>query len=132
MKLRHFWPGILIMGLLLVVLMASISAAAAANTVPASRLDSMSQGITLDDFIPTECTMTIENVIVSNAGTINGTNQNDLILAGTGNNNIRGRGGDDCILGGGGNDTINGGVGYNVCFGGPGTDNFTNCDETYQ
>lgn len=54
--------------------------------------------------------------------TINGTAQDDLILAHTGDDRLFGMGGDDIILGHIGNDTIHGGDGHDRLYGGKGHD----------
>ena len=132
MRVRRFWPGILLLGLLMVVLLASISAAASANTVPSSRVENISQPITPNDLKPTQCTMTIDRIVDAD-GNVRGSGNNDLILGGPGNDTITGRGGNDCILGGGGNDYIDGGAGgSDVCIGGPGTDTFNRCETAIQ
>lgn len=60
--------------------------------------------------------------IVSNAPTITGTKAPDVILAGPGDNEIRGEGGNDTICGGGGDDSIFGGRGDDALFGEGGDD----------
>ena len=60
--------------------------------------------------------------IVSNAPTITGTKAPDVIVAGPGDNVIRGEGGNDTICGGAGNDTIYGERGNDTIFGEEGDD----------
>lgn len=60
--------------------------------------------------------------IVSNAPTIIGTKAPDVIVAGPGDNVIRGEDGDDTICGGEGEDTIYGGRGDDAAFGEGGND----------
>ena len=60
--------------------------------------------------------------IESNAAEIVGTTGNDVILAGPGNNMIRGIAGDDVICGGDGDDEIIGGLGADIIFAGNGDD----------
>jgi Ca2+-binding RTX toxin-like protein len=60
--------------------------------------------------------------IVSNAPTITGTKAPDVIVAGPGDNVIRGEGGDDTICGGEGDDTVYGGRGNDALFGEGGND----------
>ncbi len=60
--------------------------------------------------------------IVSNAPTITGTKAPDVIVAGPGDNVIRGEGGNDTICGGEGNDTIYGGRGDDTLYGEGGND----------
>ena len=108
--------------LLGVILVVSYTALSAANSVPLSRLGLTTKSITPNDLKPSECTMTITNVVYCRAqGTCNGTNANDLIFGTPGNDKIQGKQGDDCILGGGGDDELYGDQGNDVCLGGPGT-----------
>jgi Ca2+-binding RTX toxin-like protein len=60
--------------------------------------------------------------IVSNAATIVGTKAPDVIVAGPGDNTIRGEGGNDTICGGEGNDTIDGERGVDAIYGEGGDD----------
>ncbi len=100
-------------------------AVAAANIVPPSRAGAVEEPVDPNDLKPPECAgIYIENVVVG-SGTVNGTEQNDLILGGAGPDEINGRGGADCILGGGGNDRIRGQGGNDVILGGPGNDTIT-------
>ena len=113
-----------IAGIFLIVLTAinAASAFAAANSIPASRLDYESSSITADHLKPSECSgITIINLIAG-GGNVNGTNENDLILGSTGADNMRGQGGDDCIVGGDGDDRLSGGGGADVILGGGGDD----------
>ena len=54
--------------------------------------------------------------------TLTGTNGDDTLLAGAGNETLNGGKGDDVLSGGAGNDTLNGGDGNDVLFGGAGKD----------
>jgi Ca2+-binding RTX toxin-like protein len=120
--------GLALLGLIILVLVSSINAIAAANTVPPTNLGDWRTGITANTLKPPECTaLNLTNIVVG-SGLIKGTDGNDLIIGSAGNDNIDGGKGDDCILGGGGDDAINGNQGYNVCFGGPGNDTFARCD----
>jgi len=109
--------------LLTLVLLGSLSALAASNTVPVSRLDEDTFGISPNDLKPSNCTMNLTN-IQTGAGLVFGTAANDLIMGSAGGDIILGAGGDDCIVAGGGNDNMIGGAGTDVCLGGPGTDAF--------
>lgn len=60
--------------------------------------------------------------IVSNVPTITGTKAPDVIVAGPGDNVIRGEGGNDTICGGEGDDTVYGGRGNDTLFGEGGND----------
>lgn len=111
-------------GLIALILASVITAVAAANTVPPSRLTDQSRPITANDLKPPECAaLNLTNIVVG-SGNFEGTFGNDLILGSPNSDDIRGRFGDDCILGGGGDDTIVGDQGTDVCIGGPGNDTF--------
>ena len=74
------------------------------------------------------------NVIVSDAGVIEGTAGNDFICGGPSQNVIRGGDGHDIIFGRGGNDRLNGGDGADVLRGGRGADilrGFGGADELF-
>lgn len=113
-----------------------ISAFAAGNTIPPTRLTDQSHAITANALKPTECAaLNLANIVVcpSGGGNCNGNNQSNLILGSPNADTIAGRRGNDCILGGGGDDNISGGPGNNdVCIGGPGNDTFFGCETSYQ
>lgn len=114
-------------GLVALILASVITAVAAANTVPPSRLTDQSRPITAYDLLPPQCAaLDLTNIVVG-SGNFKGTNANDLILGGPDDDTIDGRPGDDCILGGGGDDFMTGSEGADVCIGGPGDDKFSNC-----
>ncbi|MDF1581324.1 MAG: Ig-like domain-containing protein, partial [Desulfuromonadales bacterium] len=54
--------------------------------------------------------------------TINGDENNNILVGGTGNDILDGAGGDDTLYGDGGNDTLTGGAGTNTLYGGDGND----------
>ncbi len=67
-----------------------------------------------------------EDRSTANVGiTYQGTNFNDVIMGGAGDDTLRGFDGDDVIIGGAGDDTIYGGRGINYLQGGEGFDDFT-------
>ena len=134
------------------VIVTVLSAVAAANTVPVTRVDKDSQATTANDLKPAVCSgINLTNIVDIGAGET-GTSANDLIL-GTdkADAEIRGGAGDDCILGGKGSerqkiskvwapgifgeegdDVIIGGPGNNDhCDGGPGNDTYYSCETTY-
>jgi Ca2+-binding RTX toxin-like protein len=123
---------ILMIGFTMLIVMSVVVAAAAANTVPAIRLDDQSLSVTANDLKPASCAALYLTNIVSGSGTITGTNENDLIIGGPGNDTIDGLGGDDCILADDGDDTIDGSSDTDVCIGGSGDDIFSNCETTIQ
>ncbi len=121
-------------GLLALIFVGVMSALAASNTVPVSRLTDQRHAITANALRPTECAaLTLVNLVVcpSGGGDCTGTNQADLILGSPNADRINGRPGSDCILGGGGDDTIDGFAGSDVCIGGPGNDTFNRCETIY-
>jgi Ca2+-binding RTX toxin-like protein len=128
-------------GMLLLILFSMMTALAAANTVPTSRLDDDQVSIGLNDLKPAQCaSITVTNLITTPGflGIYLGTNQNDLIIGNSGGNTFMGAGGNDCMMGGGGNDTFYGGSIFgdngaaDVCIGGPGTDSFSGCETAIQ
>jgi len=132
---RRLFLALGIMGLMAIFVTGVVSAVAAGNSVPSTRLGDTSQAVSANSLKPTQCAaLNLTNVVVcpTNGGTCRGTTANDLILGSPYNDNINGRSGNDCIVGGAGNDTINGGAGTDVCIGGAGTDTFTNCETTIQ
>lgn len=141
-----------VFALVVLVLVSVLSAAAAANFVPATRADDLNLGArTANQLKPPQCTMDLTNIVqctgtarcsgtgtndlilgtagadTGNNGRIDGGNGDDCILGGGGNDDINGQGGNDTLLGGDGNDSFNGGGGNDICYGGAGTDTFTNC-----
>ena len=122
-KLVRF-AGIALIGLIAV---SAASAFAAANSVPASRLDDDSFPITANDLKPSECAaLNLTNIVVAG----NGTSGNDLILGTAGNDSLRGSDGDDCIVGGGGDDNIDGQKGNDILLGQDGNDSLKGSQDT--
>jgi len=116
-------------GLIALILASVITAVAAANTVPSSRLTDQSSPITPNDLKPPECAaldLTAILVCPAAGGNCNGSNASELILGSPNADNIQGGKGNDCILGGGGNDSLRGDQNTDVCIGGPGNDTFPN------
>jgi Ca2+-binding RTX toxin-like protein len=100
----------------------------ATNTVPSSNAGSAVQATGANELKPSACSgITVTGIVTGDAASFLGTGNNDLILGGPSNNNIRGNGGVDCILGGAGDDNLKGGGGADVCIGGPGNDTFNSC-----
>lgn len=113
----------LLFSLLGLVLMGIVSAFAAANSVPITRLTDQAFAVTISALRPPECAhLSLTHIVVIGAGQSPTGNRNELILGTPGDDIIDGGPGDDCILGGGGNDTLDGGVGNDVVLGGPGND----------
>jgi len=127
MKLPH--PLLLlIIGLVALLLFSSVTAIAATNTIPTTRLDTTMSSININDLKPSACAGQFLTNLVTGAGILTGSAGNDLIIGSSGVDAVDGLGGDDCILGGGGDDQLTGGDGNDICLGGPGTDIFTTCE----
>ncbi|PWB72165.1 MAG: hypothetical protein C3F07_12400 [Anaerolineales bacterium] len=121
-----------ILGLGTLIIVTSMTAVAATNTIPATRVGERNNSFNINYLKPSACAgITVTN-LVSGSGSLTGTSGNDLILGGSGADLIDGSGGDDCILGGGGDDQIAGGDGSDTCIGGSGTDVFTTCEGEFQ
>jgi Ca2+-binding RTX toxin-like protein len=130
--MKRFFPRLVILTLIALVVISVLSAVAAGNIVPVTRLDEDIFAVTIGDFTPAACSgLGVTNLVTGNTF-IFGTNGNDLILAGSGVDWIFALGGADCIVGGGGNDIIWAGGGTDVCIGGPGTDTFNQCETEIQ
>lgn len=110
-----------------VIALVTISALAAANSVPATKAGRSSSTIGVNNLKPPQCAALNLTAIV--VGT-DGTGANELVLGSAAGQTMRGRGGADCVLGGGGNDALRGDAGIDVCIGGPGTDSFNATCET--
>jgi len=126
-------PRLVFFALIGLVLIGVVSAIAATNTVPSSRLTDQSMPITANDLKPAACAalnLTAIFICPSFGGNCNGTDASDLILGSPNADDIRGGKGNDCILGGGGDDSLRGDQDTDVCIGGPGTDTFHPSCET--
>jgi Ca2+-binding RTX toxin-like protein len=110
------------------VVFGAVYAIAAGNTIEGSRLDEISNALTLNSKKPAACTMNLTRIVVCTGGNCDGTGQSELILGTANGERIRGRGGRDCILGGDGDDNIIGNNGGDICIGGPGADIFNSCE----
>lgn len=140
------------LGLAALIWFSLVSALAAANTVPASKLADTTRPITPNDLKPNECNgITLTAKLIWTGGTLTGTAASELLIGTGAGQTINGGGGDDCIVGGGGNDTLTGGTGMVVvlggpgndtinggpaggndtCYGGSGTDTFTSCETIF-
>lgn len=114
--------------LLILILIGAVTAIAATNTVPSTRIASQVDSVKVNDLKPAVCASTQLTNLVIGSGTLSGTPGNDLILGSSGADMIDGLGGNDCIVGGGGDDQINGGDGNDACLMGTGNDIFTSCE----
>jgi Ca2+-binding RTX toxin-like protein len=106
--------------LVVLIFISSITAMAAGNTVPVTKLGQQISAINANALKPSKCSaLNLTNIVICPAagGACNGTANNDLILGSAKVDNISGKGGADCIIGGGGNDTLNGNAGTDVCIG---------------
>jgi hypothetical protein len=127
------FPRYVLPGLIVLIVSAAVTALAAANSVPASRLADRRSAISADALKPAQCgglNLTTLVTCPSAGGACSGTAGNDLILGSALADDIQGDKGDDCILGGGGDDSFRGDQATDVCIGGPGTDAFHPSCET--
>jgi Ca2+-binding RTX toxin-like protein len=130
----------------------AVTALAAANTVPSTRVGQSNHPVLLQQLVPSECSGIsggLSNLVVG-SGSFDGTNAGDLILGSAAADTIGGRQGSDCIvsgdgndamngnqsndvlLGGGGDDDLDGGAGANDwCYGGSGTDTERRCETVF-
>ncbi|MBN8580801.1 MAG: hypothetical protein J0L96_09025 [Anaerolineae bacterium] len=122
----------LLVGVFAVIVVTSMTAIAAANTVPPSQVDDQSVSYNVNHLKPSACSGIVLSNLVTGSGIMTGTAGNDLIIASSGADVIDGAGGNDCILGGGGADTITGGDGNDVCLGGADADAFIACESEVQ
>ncbi|MCL4272527.1 MAG: hypothetical protein KJZ77_01545 [Anaerolineales bacterium] len=127
LPLRH-----LIVGLVALLVLSSMTAIAATNTVPPTRVDNVAVSFNLNHIKPSACAGISVTNLITGSGTITGTEGNDLIFGSAGADEIYGLGGNDCIVGGGGDDMLDGGNGNDVCIGGAGDDVFENCEGEVQ
>jgi hypothetical protein len=150
MRALHPGRGLVAMMLVLVAL-GAITAMAAANVVPATRVGLSNHPVTLQQLAPPECASiaarlttlvvdsgtfdggTASELILGSAGadTIRGRQGNDCIVGGDGNDDLQGNQGNDVLVGGAGDDTLDGNQGTDICYGGSGTDTAQNCETTY-
>lgn len=108
--------------LLLLLPIAAFGASAAANTVPRSMVDEVTNPISITDLVPPECQSLGINRIETADGQVRGSGKNTLYLGTSGNDTLRGGNGSDCLLGGDGDDVLYGGQGNDVLLGGSGND----------
>ena len=120
--------------LAILIFISTLTAVAAGNTIPTTRLDENTAAMNANAIKPAACSaLNLTNIVIcTGASTCNGTNAKELILGTANAETIQGRGGTDCILGGGGNDTLIGNGASDVCIGGPGTDTFNTCETQIQ
>ena len=109
--------------LITMILLSVVTAIAATNTIPSTRLTAYGNSIGINDIKPSACATIFLTNRISGSGVVTGTEGNDLILGSSGADTIDGLGGNDCILGGGGIDS---------CIGGIGTDIFVSCESETQ
>lgn len=102
-----------------VILLSIIFAYSASNTIsPTYAMDEIID-VTPGIPVPPECAgMTFTNILYG----VNGTNQPDLIFAGSSAAVINGNGGNDCIVGSDYGDNLSGGAGNDVILGRGGSD----------
>jgi len=120
-----------LMGVVLVLgVMGAVQASTAANSVPTSRLGTMSVAGTIAQLTPPECAgLNLTNLVVG-TGDVQGTSAGDLVLAGAGSSEANGGQGHDCVIGGAGTQRIRGGPGNDICIG-PVTANYQQCQTIF-
>ena len=123
---------IMLFGLIALILVSVFTAFAAGIDIASTKIGIESISVSAEDIKPPACSALYLTNIVKGAGTITGTNGNDLILGSSGNDSIDGGAGDDCIEGGDGDDIIEGNSETDVCLGGAGNDSFSNCETELQ
>ena len=104
------------------ILASGISAYAAANSVPRSKVADYRTAITANALKPAECAGISLSNVITGRGELSGTNGNDLLLGSSIADEIRGDEGNDCIVGGAGEDDLRGNSGNDVLLGGPDSD----------
>jgi Ca2+-binding RTX toxin-like protein len=122
--------AIVLMGVL--VLVSGITAFAAVNVIPNSRLMDQAFAPNANDFKPSECASLNLTSIVTGTGVVQGTQGNDLILTDAGDDKLQGKNGDDCLVAGDGDDELIGNNGWDICIGGGGNDTFNKCEVEIQ
>lgn len=128
----RFTLRFLTFSLIALFIITTLTAIAATNTVPATRIGHEAITFQINHLRPSACAGLSLTTLVTGSGTITGTSGNDLILASSAADIVDGLGGNDCIVGGGGDDNITGGDGNDICIGGPGNDVFTACEGEVQ
>jgi Ca2+-binding RTX toxin-like protein len=117
-------------GLAAIAILSLTSVMTAANSVPVSHADEITNAIGANDLKPSSCdSITVTNLVVG-SGAFSGTASSELIIGGSGIDTILAGGGNDCVLAGGGADVLNGGAGTDVCLSGAGLDIFDVSCET--
>jgi Ca2+-binding RTX toxin-like protein len=124
-RMRRSWAARTAAAMLISLgVLGAVTALAAANAVPPTRVGQSNHTVTVQQLAPYECSGisgSLSNLVVG-SGSFDGTNAGDLILGSAGPDNINGRQGNDCIVGGDGNDVLNGDQGNDVLIGGAGDD----------
>ena len=123
---------VLSLGLFALLVVTAVTALAATNTVPSTRVMNESISFNINHLKPAACAGITVSTVVTGSGIINGTAGNDLILGSSNLDTISDLAGDNCILGGDGDDVITGGPGRDVCIGGSWNDTFLACETEIQ
>lgn len=99
----------------------TMTALAAGNAVPATRLDAYGALVDANALAPAACAVLDLDAVQLGGG---GAGGSALVLGTAGDDRLNGGGADDCIVGGAGDDVLRGNGGVDVCIGGPGADTF--------
>ena len=121
--------------LFILIFISTLTAIAAANTVPTTRLAQMTAVMDANAIKPAACSgLNLTAILICPAagGACDGTAASELILGSVNADTIKGKGGSDCMLGGDADDSLNGQGGGDICIGGPGTDTFASCGTVIQ
>lgn len=128
----RFVLRVLFFSMAVLTIVTAMTAIAAMNTVPPSKVDANTISFQINHLRPSACAGLSLSNLVTGSGTLTGTEGNDLILASSVADTIDGLGGSDCIVGGGGDDVITGGNDADICIGGDGIDTFIACEGEQQ
>ena len=132
--IQKYIPRIMLFTLGVLIVLGTVTAIAASNTVSISSLDEQNTPLpTINDKKPVECSaLNLTDILECTGGICNGTDASELIIGSIYSDEINGGKGADCILGGDSIDIIDGEQGKDVCVGGLGTDSFKKCETEIQ
>jgi hypothetical protein len=116
---KKSFKWVVIFGMVIVIAISVMAALAAMNTVPVTLTTDQIFTISPNDLKPPECAgITLTNkILCPSSGTCDGTKNNDLMIANSGNPSMNGNDGDDCVVcySPGGRCNLHGNKGTDVC-----------------